>query len=81
VLILARLKQKDFKYELSLEESITHVILVFLKERKVSILFYSIFTIQMLIAWSGRDMDGRWWQSRHSMPCHVLGSAGIDGKW
>jgi hypothetical protein len=22
----------------------------------------------------------RWWQS-HSMPCDVLGSAGIDGEW
>jgi hypothetical protein len=36
VLILARLKQKDFKQELSLEETTTYVILVFLKERKVS---------------------------------------------
>ena len=33
---MARLEQKDFKQELSLEEATTHVILMFLKERKVS---------------------------------------------
>jgi hypothetical protein len=36
VLMLARLEQKDFGLGLSLEEATTHVMLVFLKERKVS---------------------------------------------
>jgi hypothetical protein len=36
VLMLAGLEQKDFKQELSSEEATTHVMLVFLKERKVS---------------------------------------------
>ena len=42
--MLARLEQKDFKLGLSLEEATTHVMLVFLKERKVgnlSSLYYS----------------------------------------
>jgi hypothetical protein len=34
--MLARLEQKDFRLRLSLEEATTHVMLVFLKERKVS---------------------------------------------
>jgi hypothetical protein len=34
--MLAKLKQKDFKQKLSLKEAIIHVILIFLKERKVS---------------------------------------------
>jgi hypothetical protein len=36
VLILAKLKQKDFKQKLSLKEATTYIILMFLKERKVS---------------------------------------------
>ena len=35
-MMLAGLEQKDFKQELSSEEATTHVMLVFLKERKVS---------------------------------------------
>jgi hypothetical protein len=50
VLMLAGLKEKDLQQNLSSLDSTTHVMLVFLKERKVSILFYSIFIIQMLIA-------------------------------
>ena len=50
VLMLARLDEKDLQQNLSSLDSTTHVMLVFLKERKVSILFYSIFIIQMLIA-------------------------------
>jgi hypothetical protein len=34
--MLARLEQKDFGLGLSLEETTTHLMLVFLKERKVS---------------------------------------------
>jgi len=29
---------------------------------------------------NGKDIDGRWWKLRHSMPCNVSRSAGIDGK-
>jgi hypothetical protein len=36
VLMLAMLEQKELKQELSLEEATTHVMLVFLKKRKVS---------------------------------------------
>jgi ribosomal protein S1 len=50
VLMLAGLDEKDLQQNLSSSDSTTHVMLVFLKERKVSILFYSIFIIQMLIA-------------------------------
>jgi hypothetical protein len=50
VLMLARLEEKDLQQNLSSSDSTTNVMLVFLKERKVSILFYSIFIIQMLIA-------------------------------
>jgi hypothetical protein len=37
--MLARLEEKDFEQKLSLEAS-THVMLVFLKEKKVIYLFY-----------------------------------------
>ena len=44
VLMLARLEQKDLEQSFLLEEATTHVMLVFLKERKVSnlsLLYYS----------------------------------------
>jgi hypothetical protein len=47
VLMLAGLEEKDLEQSLSSSDATTHVILVFLKERKVSL--YSIFIIQMLI--------------------------------
>ena len=40
VLMLARLKQKDLEQKLSSSDATTHIMLVFLKERKVSNLFY-----------------------------------------
>jgi hypothetical protein len=47
VLMLAGLEEKDLEQSLSSSDATTHVMLVFLKERKVSL--YSIFIIQMLI--------------------------------
>ena len=47
VLMLAGLEEKDLEQNLSSSDATTHVMLVFLKERKVSL--YSIFIIQMLI--------------------------------
>jgi len=40
VLMLAKLEEKDLQQQL-LAEALTHVMLVFLKEKKVSILFYN----------------------------------------
>jgi hypothetical protein len=44
--MLARLEQKDLQQQLSIEEATTYVILVFLKEKKVSVLFYNYLQLQ-----------------------------------
>jgi hypothetical protein len=46
--MLARLEEKDLEQNLSSLDAITHVMLVFLKERKVSCLFSFVFISQIL---------------------------------
>jgi hypothetical protein len=57
--MLARLKEKDLKQNLSSLDVITHVMLMFLKKRKVSCLFSFVFISQILTVYIALHLQSK----------------------